>query len=584
MARQTINIGAVANDRTGDPLRIAFTKTNANFIELYQNDTTINERIDNLDISDLSDNQNLLGSSQDSANTTSFPFLELTNNAFLIEPISLGEEIAFEKIDYDESNTAIDFIDDGVALTRANQNYLYNPLQEESVDRDVSPIGTLWNRNGWGNLSNFRDREYVTFDEAFDGNLTEITDYEIIMHDTVNNKYYTFKFSSWTQGQNGGGFAYTRQEIIDPNFFQKSDYGSEIDVFVEDDGDGSGIGITRGNNQGIFNPYREGGWNSSESPAGTLWNRDGWTNLADIETRTYQNFYDIFDGNLGNKIPQTELIMYIPEIEKYYAIKFISWTQGNAGGGFSYLRYELDLAQLQEGILFADGTRQKTAYVKTGILSKAPNRRLILEKDGFFRANLTEKVFGDTLPTTIATTQTNTTTIAINETPEILAVYNSTSFFDLQFSFDEVTWVDGRNTGFSSIPVRRYFISGYEGTFNVTEGQTIYIRTRSGGEPVRWFRDSDDDFRGAILDFHVYSQISGTIVGTIYIIRDAGDYQIEHTEVKSGDQVGLSNVDLWFRPSNESEREIWVRRFDGVADTISFHWHGKFFYGREYWD
>lgn len=35
MAKQTISIGTVANDHTGDPLRTAFTKVNANFTELY---------------------------------------------------------------------------------------------------------------------------------------------------------------------------------------------------------------------------------------------------------------------------------------------------------------------------------------------------------------------------------------------------------------------------------------------------------------------------------------------------------------------------------------------------------------------
>jgi len=35
MAQQTINIGTVANDGTGDPLRTAFDKSNDNFTELY---------------------------------------------------------------------------------------------------------------------------------------------------------------------------------------------------------------------------------------------------------------------------------------------------------------------------------------------------------------------------------------------------------------------------------------------------------------------------------------------------------------------------------------------------------------------
>lgn len=35
MSQEVINIGSAPNDGTGDPLRTAFTKTNANFAELY---------------------------------------------------------------------------------------------------------------------------------------------------------------------------------------------------------------------------------------------------------------------------------------------------------------------------------------------------------------------------------------------------------------------------------------------------------------------------------------------------------------------------------------------------------------------
>tara|TARA_R110000803_G_scaffold66367_1_gene127805 strand:+ start:227 stop:811 length:585 start_codon:yes stop_codon:yes gene_type:complete len=38
MAKQVINIGTVANDSTGDPLRSAFDKVNDNFTELYDDD------------------------------------------------------------------------------------------------------------------------------------------------------------------------------------------------------------------------------------------------------------------------------------------------------------------------------------------------------------------------------------------------------------------------------------------------------------------------------------------------------------------------------------------------------------------
>jgi hypothetical protein len=57
MTKQIINIGTTANDRTGDPLRTSFRKTNENFDELYT-------AIDNIeiptDLSDLTDNANLL--------------------------------------------------------------------------------------------------------------------------------------------------------------------------------------------------------------------------------------------------------------------------------------------------------------------------------------------------------------------------------------------------------------------------------------------------------------------------------------------------------------------------------------------
>lgn len=40
MTKQTINIGSSANDKTGDPIRTAFLKVNANFTELYANLST----------------------------------------------------------------------------------------------------------------------------------------------------------------------------------------------------------------------------------------------------------------------------------------------------------------------------------------------------------------------------------------------------------------------------------------------------------------------------------------------------------------------------------------------------------------
>ncbi len=68
MAKQTINIGTVPNDRTGDPLRTAFTKVNSNFTEVYNSIAAIEIPAD---LSELQDAQNLLfsGDYQDLTNT-----------------------------------------------------------------------------------------------------------------------------------------------------------------------------------------------------------------------------------------------------------------------------------------------------------------------------------------------------------------------------------------------------------------------------------------------------------------------------------------------------------------------------------
>jgi hypothetical protein len=575
MSKQTINVGVTANDRKGDPIRIAFQKTNSNFTEVY-------EELENIptDISELTDVQGLLGQSDGSS--TTLAFLELTNSAFIVLEPELDEEVSFTKTDGDSGNTAIDFIDDGLSLTRGNQGGLYNAETEQWYDDNKSPEGTLWNAAGWGDLKDFRSRDYVPFRESLDYQIgNNILDAELIMWDTINDKFYTFKFSQWTQGGNGGGFSYVRRLIIDLNFFRKADFGSEVDVFVVDEPEGSGIAITRGNNQGIYNPFRENGWNSSLSPEGTLWNADGWDNLKNIESRTYINFYDAVGQDLGDNVPNRELIMFIPDTNQYFAIKFLSWTANNNGGGISYLRYEIDLDQLDEGITFSDGTIQKTAFVESNVLSTAPNKRRIEAQDGFIRVELTELVTGDTLESTIYQTSSNTNFIQVIETQELIELQSEGD--DVQISFDEGIWINARFTGFSSIPVRRYFIELLDDVrVDVTEDQTVYVRSRSGAGPVRWFRAQGDNFRGAIIDFHAYASESGTIVGTIKIIRDSGELNIIHTEVKSGNQSKLEDLDLWVRRSNE--REIWARRTDSQAETVSIHWHGKLFYGTEYWD
>ena len=74
MAKQTVNLGTMADNKSGDPLRTAFEKINENFDELYANQTgggvtSYNDLTDKptipQDVSDLTDNQSLLGDGVD---------------------------------------------------------------------------------------------------------------------------------------------------------------------------------------------------------------------------------------------------------------------------------------------------------------------------------------------------------------------------------------------------------------------------------------------------------------------------------------------------------------------------------------
>jgi hypothetical protein len=487
-----------------------------------------------------------------------------------------------------------DVIDDGLTLVRSYRYALFNIEAETEYDNDnyTSPLGTEWNSEGWGDLTALNTRTYTTFHEALDGAVGEnIIGAELVMHDTANDRYYKFSFSNWG-GNNGGSYAYTRTLVEDPNYFRKTDYGNEVDdVFMGEDQDSS-IGITRDNNGGIYNYYTEEGWDEDVSPEGTLWNTDGWDDLTDVAERTYVNLYAAFgDDGLGNKIVDTECVMSVPSIGKYYAVKFLSWTQNNAGGGFSYTRREIDLDQLNEGVRFADGTVQKTAYVPTNVKLTAPGDRRIEEVAGYKSVSVTEI----TLRNLTATASRNSdgiariwidstaTTIAgiLNDTDAAGITDNST----VEFSLDNTTWYNWSSGTWSDGDERGYGVALGGDTLTYSEGDTVYFRYVGGGAPVTWWDRSElpsgsSDFRGAVIDYHAYIPGRGTIVGTIHIVDDSGDENITHTEVSSGTS-DLEYSDLWYVTS---EGRIRYRQLDGDDRTLKIQWTAKVFYGSEYYD
>jgi hypothetical protein len=66
---------------------------------------------------------------------------------------------------------------------------------------------------GWSDLTNVTIRTYDTFTNALNFSIgLNAVDTELVMHDTINDKYYKFDITFWGQG-GIGTFAYTRQEI-----------------------------------------------------------------------------------------------------------------------------------------------------------------------------------------------------------------------------------------------------------------------------------------------------------------------------------------------------------------------------------
>ena len=115
--------------------------------------------------------------------------------------------------------------------------------------------------------------------------------------------------------------------------FVKSNYGYETDVVS------SGVTITRGFDGGIYNSNVESEWVPEVSPSGTTWNSNGWTNLANVNGRTFTTFYSAIDEDLSSEsIVGKELVMYDEITDEYWAIKFTSWTNSDKGGGFEYER------------------------------------------------------------------------------------------------------------------------------------------------------------------------------------------------------------------------------------------------------
>jgi len=168
-------------------------------------------------------------------NTTK-QFTIINNSAepvnFVIYPSMPNSKVAFSKADWADYTLAVnqDRIAADIWITRANTQGIFNIAVESNYNYS-SPAKTSW---AWGHTYENTFADYSIWGEAVGWTPPNMVDNVLSMYLPDYNRYFDVYFSHWTQGGNGGGFAYSRIEV--PNWLTTNinDYnlnpGDSLDV------------------------------------------------------------------------------------------------------------------------------------------------------------------------------------------------------------------------------------------------------------------------------------------------------------------------------------------------------------------
>lgn len=94
------------------------------------------------------------------------------------------------------------------------------------------------------------------------------------------------------------------------------------------------VWITRATNQGIFNIKLEAQYTSFSSPSDTEWAYGTTENLTSL---TFQDWETTHGSNPPSMVNQ-DMVLHLISEDIYIDLKFLSWSIGGGGGGFSYQR------------------------------------------------------------------------------------------------------------------------------------------------------------------------------------------------------------------------------------------------------
>ena len=105
-----------------------------------------------------------------------------------------------------------DRITDNVWITRKHNQSLFNIAQETGYSGGAgSPVGTLW---AGTSTADAQDEDFVSFVEMHGGNPQSMINDTISLHLPASGKYFDVVLLSYSGGNSGGGFSYSREEVF----------------------------------------------------------------------------------------------------------------------------------------------------------------------------------------------------------------------------------------------------------------------------------------------------------------------------------------------------------------------------------
>jgi hypothetical protein len=156
--------------------------------------------------------------------------------------------------------------------------------------------------------------------------------------------------------------------------FTKADYADQTQV-ANQDRLTDNVWLTRASSEGIFNIESESSYDRSSytSPAGTEWAVGTTADISSLSFGTWYSVISSFSWPYPDYFVGQDMVVHLIAEDIYIDIKFLSWTQGGNGGGFSYIRGRglFEVRTLPPANMTATSTRIRGEVYSTGTPAQA---------------------------------------------------------------------------------------------------------------------------------------------------------------------------------------------------------------------